>query len=149
MNRSQTDERILSQPEEPWVGRRDVQWPRNFKKFMGWIFLVTSLGQISPSVRSISLARQQYTASFAYGLLVPPTLSLAVTIICGIAWWTIWRSRPSARTWGIAAASVCILIFIRQFIIRIPPAWDREVTWLWVGIVGLVTFLLPQKRASN
>jgi hypothetical protein len=53
------------------------------------------------------------------------------------------KGEPSARSWGIAASLMYILIFLRPIIFRWGTGRLRHVGALVIGIVGLVNFLRP------
>ncbi len=160
MNHSKTGDRILSAPlSEPdeggpgsrWRPTRN-QWPkdvRDLKKFMGWMFACLSLLYLTLFVRTIPYAIQwQLAAPFPRNLLAPPTFWGVVACIAGVAWWTIWKGKSSARGWAIAASLMNILIFLRQFIVPFRPVPGRHVGVLFFGVVGLVTFLRRDKRVG-
>ena len=109
---------------------------------MGWIFLVVSLVNVTVSIRFILYAvRRHYAVPLGGGPFVGLIFSMAVAAICGAAWWTTWKGRLSARTWGIAGSIMCLLIFLRQFVVPSPLSWDYQVPPLLIGILGLKAFL--------
>jgi hypothetical protein len=147
------DKVILSAPDERtgWEWRIAAgSWPKDFGRFMGWIFLATALQYLAISVRSI-----RYTIHHHYALpvlldpLFVPAFSVAVAVICGVAWWTIWKAKSSANGWGIAASLMYILMFLRQFIIPLRPVWGKDVQSLIIGIIGLVAFLWRGKQCDS
>ncbi len=121
---------------------REWRWPTDFRKFMGWIFAATCLGNSIASVRTLPNAiHQHYALPLLQRLLYAPAFPAAVAVISGVAWWTVWKGKRSARGWGIAASLMWTLIFLRQFIIPLRPVWDKHVGALFIGSVGLVAFL--------
>src|ERR1700691_4930131 len=111
-----------------------------------WGFLLTCLEHMIVSGRSIPDAiHRQHDLPLLYILLISPTFSIAVSVICGVAWWTVWNEMRSARGWAIAASLMYLLIFVRQFIAPLQPRWDRHVRDLLIGIIGLVAFLWRAK----
>jgi hypothetical protein len=121
---------------------RDWRWPTDFRTFMGWIFAATCLGNSIVFVRTLPNAiHQHYALPPLYRLSYAPAFPAAVAVISGVAWWTVWKGKHSARGWGIAASLMWALIFLRQFIIPLPPVWDKHVGALFIGSVGLVAFL--------
>jgi len=74
-------------------------------------------------------------------VLIGPTFSIHMAAISGVAAWAIWKGKSWARRWAIAASLMYILIFLRQFIIPVRPAWDHHVGALFVGLLGLVSFV--------
>jgi hypothetical protein len=143
MSTSKPDEKVvLSTPGEGWQGGgTKPQWPPDFRKFMGWIFLVVSLVNVTVSLRFILYAvRRHYAIPRWGGTFVELIFPMAVAAICGAAWWTTWRGNSSARTWGIAGSIMCLLIFLRQFVVPSPLSWDYQVAPLLIGILGLKAF---------
>ena len=138
---------LLSYAERwPPPGRTKPQWPRNFKKFMGWIFLATSLHYLRVSIENFPYAiRQQGPVLLIRILLMAPVFSMVVSVISGLAWWTVWKGKSSARGWAIAASLACVMAFARQFIIPLQPDWDWQLSSLWIGVVGLVAFSWPTR----
>jgi hypothetical protein len=112
-------------------------------------FLGTSLQYVTISVRSFPYATHQFNSlPLLHILLLAPTLSVLMALISGMASWTIWKGKPSAKGWAIAASLIYVLIFLRQFIIPLRPTWDDRLGALFIGAVGLVAFLWPDKQVS-
>jgi hypothetical protein len=121
---------------------REWRWPTDFRKFMGWIFAATCLRNAIAVARTLPTAiHQHYALPLVDRLLYAPVFPAAVTVISGVAWWTVWKGKRSARGWGIAASLMWVLIFLRQFIIPLQPVWDKHGSALFIGSVGLVAFL--------
>jgi hypothetical protein len=130
--------------------RAGWEWPTDFRKFMGWIFLATSLQYLTISVRAIPYAiHYHHAVPLVRILLVAPAFSVVVAAISGVAWWTVWKGKSSARVWAIAASLINILIFARQFIIPLQDPWYQHVGALFIGVVGLGTFLRPEGRRGT
>jgi hypothetical protein len=114
---------------------------RFVRNVLCWIFAANCLGYTFFSARSLPNAiRQQHALSLLHILLIPPAFSVAVALICGIAWWTVWKRKQSAKGWAIAASIMYILDFLRQFIIPLHM-WGKDIEGLFIGVVGLVAFL--------
>jgi hypothetical protein len=66
----------------------------------------------------------------------------ALAIIFGMAWWNIWREKPSADSWGIAACFIYALMCLKETIISRPPDLAhnlaRNVDWLFKSVGGMV-----------
>ena len=73
-------------------------------------------------------------------ILLVPTVFSVMAATYGIACWTIWKGKRSARGWGIAASLTYILLplsmffFVRHFISRHFPVM------LAIGVAGLIAF---------
>jgi len=116
------------------------------RNVLWWIFAFTCLRYMIISARSIPYAvHRQHALPLGRSLLLFPTFSIAVTVVCGVAWWTLWKGGRWARSWAIAASLMYILTFLRQFIIPVGLIWDRYMASLLVGIVGLVVFFWHTK----
>src|SRR5437879_6287035 len=143
---------VLQFSRVPWsenhsgTGRSDIQGVR---KVMCWFFAYTSLRYVLDPRVSMLYAIHRHYAFLPFRNLVTITLYVMVPIINGIAWWTVWKRRPSARLWGIAASVTYILIFLRPIIFFPGSAWLRNWSTLALGIMGLVIFLLRHERHDS
>jgi|SRR5271157_954867 len=134
---------VFPAPEEPPEGG---QWPTDIRKFMCWIFLATSLQYLTSSLRNIPYTlRPYYAVPLLQRLLMAPVITIVMAVVSGIAWWTIWKRKSSAKVWAIATSFIYVLMFVRQFIIPVRPVWGRQVGALLIGMVGLVAFLRRDK----
>lgn len=142
MNASTSDRPTLSPPElSGWQWRNDIKWPRDFRKFMAWIFLVESTRDLRDLELSIRFLTVQHSAFSGYrGLLGGPIFSGVAAIVCAVAWWKVWKEARWARIWGIAACLTYIATFIRQFIPPFRPVWAWDIGGLVIGLFGLVLF---------
>lgn len=112
----------------------------DLRKYVGWCFVVESLLNIAISVRHILYAIHRHAHLPLRSLLDAAWFSVTVAAIFGVAWWAVWKGKPSARGWGIAASLTYILIFLRS--ISFPPRsiWGH-VGELVVGTIGVAAFL--------
>lgn len=71
-----------------------------------------------------------------------------VAVICGLAWWTLWKGSPSARLWAVAASIMQVAVFVRSLIV--PPRAATGYHWgaLLIGVIGLGVFTLGRKRET-
>jgi hypothetical protein len=111
------------------------------RKVMGWFFAYMSLRYMLDPRVSMLYAIHRHYALLPFRNLVTFTLYVAVPIISGVAWWTVWKRKPSARLWGIAASVTYILIFLRPIVFFPTSAWWRNWGVLGEGIIGLIVFL--------
>ena len=120
---------------------------REIKMVLCWIFAVACLLNLIVFLRCVAYSiRYHYPPPLLSGLIVSALVSGAVALCSGVAWWTLWREKASAKGWGIAASVTSIVIFVRPFIFPTPPVWDHHMGALVIGIVGLVAFSWPEKR---
>jgi len=108
------------------------------RKYLSWVFAFTSLVclQISASSILATIQRHHSLLLFRY-LLVPLTFTVLATVH-GAAWWTIWKNKPSARFWGLAASLINLLLSGGLIYL------SRSPRGLWLilalGITGLIAF---------
>lgn len=120
------------------------------RKVLCWIFLVTSLLNLTVFLRCVVYgARYHYTPPLLLSLIVTASVSGAVALCSGFAWWTLWRKKAFAKGWAIAASASSLLIFIRPFVFPTQPAWDHHLGALFIGIVGLIAFTWPDKHGGT
>jgi uncharacterized membrane protein (DUF106 family) len=74
--------------------------------------------------------RSQLIAVFFIGLI----------IIFAVAFWTVWKEKPSARGWGIAASLAYILIYFVPINFKAQYIWWYGVGNLAIGVLGLAVF---------
>ncbi len=120
-----------------------------FRLTLCWFFLwecVLSLpGLIYRSLRVVYLqygflpVREQLKAAYFVALIV----------IFGVAFWTFWTAKRSARSWGIAASSAYILIYLQPLIFLSGLIWWHSLGALFLGIAGLIAFSPPRENWSE
>lgn len=86
----------------------------------------------------------------------PPvrSLFLAVAFVClaavfGTAWWTVFKSRPSGRAWGIAASAVYAGLPVCLHAASSQPLGANSFVVFGLGIVGLATFFPTREQATS
>ena len=117
----------------------------DYRSGIGWIFALTILASLVNIVRAIL---HPHSRMFLRNLLVGPMFYTAMAVMCGVALWAIWREKSWARWWAVAASSMYLLDFLKQFIIPLRPAWDHNLSSLVVGVTGVVAFLWRDKQAD-
>ena len=111
------------------------------RKFLSWIFAITSLISFRIALLDILPAthRQDAVLPFLRMRLIA-ALILIVAIVFGMAWWTIWKEKPSARGWGIAASVIYILPPLAAIVYSPYSIWRHLVVILVLRVAGLVAF---------
>jgi hypothetical protein len=82
-------------------------------------------------------------------LFVLPWVMPLQTAVFGVAWWTVFREKRSARAWGIAASMVFILWVLLPLFMTPHFFWTGELLLLGVGTIGLVVFAWPGQLTDN
>jgi hypothetical protein len=131
-------------PRVRWFPRqRKWKWPSDYRSFMGWIFVLAILTASGNIARAILHPRSHILLQ---SLLLGPMFYSVMAALSGIALWAIWKEKSWARWWAVAASSIYVLEFLRQFIIPVRPAWDHYLSSLIVGIAGVAAFSLRDKQ---
>jgi hypothetical protein len=120
------------------------------RQFLCWTFALTAFLAIQVSVRTTphilwhppDAARgvRLEITRILLGLLIP-----AQSIVFAMAWWTVWRSKVSARAWAITASLIfvlgsCLMLYSAGEIWRQAILWHVTLPLLAVGVSGLVLF---------
>ena len=112
---------------------------------MFYSFATTSVGFLALALYRLPLL---YRVSFVRNLLAGPLFEFILAALTGIAAWTVWKARPSARGWAIVACLLYLLAFIRPFLIPMRPVPDHNLIALVVGLVGLAAFAWPDRNGT-
>lgn len=147
MNTQTTDRHTLLPPEvPPWWRRNDKKWPRDFRKFMGWLFLIDSIvNLLIISLRNIHFLSTERSVFWGYRAVLGNWIFHGVVdIVAGVAGWKVLKEARWARSWAIAASLTYITIFFRPFVIPLKPALDRNIGALLFGVIALVVFSRPR-----
>src|SRR5437899_2569908 len=108
--------------------------------FLAWVFAFTALVCLRIAfTTTLQTIHGHYNLLVLRNLLVllAPAMNAVQCLVFGAAWWTIWKGRPSARRWGIAASLIYVLIFcsLAYFLYLFRSDW-REfrlfLSLLWV-----------------
>ena len=73
-------------------------------------FSATSLLCLWMTCMTLLQAFQRFHCILSVRALVIPTLFVALTVIYGFAYWTVWKRKPFARVWALIASLTYILI---------------------------------------
>ena len=114
---------------------------QDIQKVLCWIFAFTALLYVLSCCNGFYTINRHYSLLTLRNLLVSVLFPGVVASVTGGAWWSILKQEPSARIWGIAASLAYILIFLQPVIFSLRSAWSQHVGALFIGIVGLFTFL--------
>ena len=104
-------------------------------------------------------AFHRYHSILSLRALVIPTFFLVLMFIYGIACWTVWKRKLSARVWAIIASLTYILIPLLTIwagVHRSRPIRGCSTVMLVAGVTGLIVFSrrvmsydLPSEEEAN
>src|SRR5438445_6168266 len=89
------------------------QLASSIRQYLSWIFAITALICLHLSALMVPNALHPPRHVPSAGLRIAGAafaLSLPIqSVVFALAWWTVWRRKPSARGWAIAASLFFIL----------------------------------------
>lgn len=106
-------------------------------------FTVSSLLCLWMLSMTLPRAFHQYHGVLSLRSLLVPIFFLVLTFIYGMACWTVWKRKSSARVWGIIASLTYILIPLFAIWVGVHlsrPIRGCSVVMLLVGVTGLIVF---------
>jgi len=112
-------------------------------------FAVSFLLGLSIVPMTILRAFHRYHDFLTFRALLIPAVFLAQTAIYGMACWTVWKRKPSARLWAIVASLTYILIPLLTIWSKVHfsrPIRGCSMVVLVLGVSGLIVF---SRRAIN
>src|SRR5438046_2716404 len=114
---------------------------RDLRKYLCWCFVFQSLLILLFPFRRIVYAIYRHYAPLAFPSLLNAAFFSVTATILATAWWAVWKGKPSARGWGIAASLTYFLIFLHPDMFPSRSIWGQHEGALLVGTIGMVAFL--------
>lgn len=108
-----------------------------------WSFVVSFLLCLSIACPSILRAIHRRDAFLAARTLLVPGVFSALAMIYGVASWTVWKRKPSARAWAIVASLTYVLVPLFTIWSRLHSSRSIRVCsgiMLAIGVIGLGAF---------
>jgi hypothetical protein len=128
---------------------------RELRKYLSWLFAFTSLVclQISFSLTPNMLRQHPHAdqLSLTSQILLPvlPWIFPLFAIVFGMAWWTSFKAKSSARIWGIIASLINVQTALLPLLIPPHSFFNAFLLILGVGIAGLVAFARPYESSAQ
>jgi len=116
--------------------------------FIAWLFGLTSLISICFAVRIILRVIYRCNSFLQLQIQIISAFFPVLAIIFGVAWWTVWKQKNSAKGWGIAASLIYVLLSLWEIVFSKRP-WNSFLGTLAVGLVGLIVFLWPYEKEAD
>jgi Peptidase family M50 len=118
------------------------------RKYLSWVFAFTSLVCLQLALSGVLRPFHRHTTVAALrGLLAATVFLTILAAVFGRAWWTVWKGKPSARGWGLAASLINVLVSLLPIIFSSRSTWDGFVAELThfglllaVAVGGVVAF---------
>jgi len=71
-----------------------------------------------------------------------------VAIAYGLSWWKIWKEKPSAKGWGIAAGLITSLLPLWSIVRFSHSLLSLQGLLMALGVLGLVVFLRQYEKQA-
>jgi hypothetical protein len=114
------------------------------RKYMGWVFAVSSLLAVCfAPMLILDVFRWGSHSLFPLRSLLICMVFPILALIFGFAWWAIWKDRSSAKGWGITASTLHILMSLLPFVLLRRSIVECQLLGLALGAIGLTAFLWP------
>jgi drug/metabolite transporter (DMT)-like permease len=117
--------------------------------FVAWIFAMVSALCLVLSFPLVRRSFQRYEETHALFILIPVAFLLASAAILGMAWWTTWMKKSSARAWGVAASLLCLLVPLSSMYFFHSPFGDSKYKGIIFGILALIAYLWPDGHGDT
>lgn len=118
------------------------------RKLLCWLFAISSLLCVWNALKIILRLIHQHSTFLSPRILVIAAFFPVLAVLLAIAWWTVWKKKPSGRAWAVAACLTFVLL----------PLWgifsSRSVPFslgvmLAIGVACLVILLWPVEKETS
>jgi hypothetical protein len=118
------------------------------RKFMGWLFALTSLISIwcACKITLHIIHRHSYTIFSLRNQFISAFFPV-LAVIFGVAWWTTVKEKQSAKGWGIAASLIFVSLSLWEIVFS-KGMWSSFGVMLAVGITGIILFVWPREKEA-
>jgi len=109
---------------------------------VAWSFVAISVPRVWFTIRDCLRIIYGHLAPMSFDHAVTAALLLGLSAFTGgMAWWMIWKRRPSARWWAIAASIMQVAAFAWALVFPPRSIWGYPWGALAVGIIGFSVFI--------
>jgi hypothetical protein len=115
-----------------------------------WLFFIWSLGSVY--MVSINIRHLAQTQFIDKGAIISSPIFAIYSVIFGMAWWMIFRSKPDLRRWAISANLILILFDFPFAFWNWRSVLKFELNWwpeILIGIFGIIVFSIPYHGLKN
>jgi hypothetical protein len=116
-----------------------------FRAMAGWLFALSCVVCAWFAFRLVPLALHSRYASHPVVRAESLTIFPIEATIFGVAWWSVWKRKPSAKFWGIAGSLTWILTWLIAYLQFSRFHW----VFLACGIAGMVAFLWRAEKDAT
>jgi hypothetical protein len=116
------------------------------RKVWSGLFAITSAVAIWGTFRiAPHMLHRQFSGTNVLASIEAVTVCPIEAIVFGLAWWSVWKEKPSARFWGVAASLIWLLTALIAYVQFSRLTWALPIA----GIAGLIAFSAPDKTVDR
>lgn len=123
----------------------------SLRKLLCWLFALSSFtcAQLVLLYAGRAILHTGNRSQFRFALLLLAVFAPLI-LLFGTAWWTVWKGRPTARRWALAASFVNLAIAFTPLLLwRYFHIFEFPfLVHLGIGAAGLIAFWRPYELAS-
>jgi hypothetical protein len=123
----------------------------SLRKFLCWLFALSSFtcAQLVLFYAGRAILHPHNRPELRSALVLLAAFAPLI-LLFGTAWWTVWKGRPTARRWALAASFVNVAIaFIPLLLWRYFHIFEFPFfVHLGIGVAGLIAFWRPYEIAA-
>jgi hypothetical protein len=123
------------------------------RKFFGWLFGIVAVMWLAISILICSglvktgiLHRQNSRGSIA--ALIIFFAFVCMTAVFAMAWWTTWKSRSTARAWGIAASLIQLSLPLSLIYFRHLKLSNGKWQMMVLSTLALIAYAWPDSETK-
>lgn len=110
------------------------------RKLICWLFAISAVLCLWNATRlGVYIAHRHDAFQSLRSLLIAAILPVLAAIYL-VAWWTVWKEKPSTRGWGIAASLTYVLLPICGTLYSSRSLPSSIWAMLGIGVLGLIAF---------
>lgn len=130
-----------TQNRAEWKTRGTALDMHDLRKLLGWLFAISSLGCLRIAFLRVLRTISGHNGAPPFRNVPIAAAFFVVATIFALAWWSVWKAKPSSRAWGIAASLIYILLPVGSVMYLSRSIWSAFGVMLATGIAGLIAFL--------
>ena len=119
------------------------------RKPFGWGFGFVSLLILIGSILRLCSTLIRRHGALHPGLILVFGVTVALALVFGMAWWTTWKAKPSARAWGIASSLVFLLVPVSEMYFAHQPMNNLHWSEIAIGVFSLAAYAWPDRERES
>ena len=113
----------------------------SLRKLLYWVFALTAITCLQISIANFARSLQIPTHVPLWRACSVPAGFFLMAVVFAMAWWTVWRQRPSGKIWGVAASLINIVTGLWPMVFYPHDAFNAFGVVGVLSVFGLVTLI--------